>query len=109
MSNIDAVTSDNFDQVVLKSTVPILVDFFAVWCGPCKTVSPILDELSKDFDGRVKFVKADIDAGDNKELAAKYGIMSVPTLLIFSNGEVKETIVGVTSKSKLTQTLEGIL
>ncbi|MCP5007793.1 MAG: thioredoxin [Planctomycetes bacterium] len=109
MSNIDAVTSDEFDQVVLQSKVPILVDFFAIWCGPCKTLSPILDELSVDFDGRVKFVKADIDAGDNKELAVKYGIMSVPTLLIFSNGEVKETIVGVTGKSKLKKTLEDLL
>ncbi|MDR4496701.1 MAG: thioredoxin [Candidatus Scalindua sp.] len=109
MSNIEAVTSDDFDQVVLQAKNPVLVDFFAVWCGPCKTLSPILDELSRDFDGKIKFVKADIDAGDNKDLAAKYGIMSVPTLMLFKNGEVKDTMVGVTSKSKLKQKLDEAL
>ena len=109
MSNIKAVTSSDFDQVVLQAKEPVLVDFFAVWCGPCKTLSPILDELSGDFDGKIKFVKADIDAGDNKDLAAKYGIMSVPTLMLFKNGEVKDTIVGVTSKSKLKQKLDEVL
>jgi len=109
MSNIEAVTSNDFDQVVLQAKDPVLVDFFAVWCGPCKTLSPILDELSRDFDGKIKFVKADIDAGDNKDLAAKYGIMSVPTLMLFKNGEVKDTMVGVTSKSKLKQKLEEAL
>ena len=109
MSNIKAVTSNDFDQEVLQAKEPVLVDFFAVWCGPCKTLSPILDELSGDFDGKIKFVKADIDAGDNKDLAAKYGIMSVPTLMLFKNGEVKDTMVGVASKSKLKQKLDEVL
>ena len=109
MSNVEAVSSNDFDQVVLQAKNPVLVDFFAVWCGPCKTLTPILDELSRDFDGKIKFVKADIDAGDNKDLAAKYGIMSVPTLMLFKNGEVKDTMVGVTSKSKLKQKLDEAL
>ncbi len=109
MSNLTAVTSEDFDQSVIKADSPVLVDFYADWCGPCKTQTPILDELAQEFDGKVKFAKVDIDVEENKDLAVKYGVMSVPTLIIFSNGEVKETLVGVTSKSKLQQKLEGLL
>lgn len=109
MANLKAVTNEDFDQVVIKSELPVLVDFSADWCGPCKTQTPILDELSKGFDGRIKFVKVDIDADGNKELATKYGVLSVPTLILFSSGEVKDTMVGVTSKSKLEQKFEQVL
>ena len=109
MANIESVINDNFEEVVIKSEVPVLVDFFADWCGPCKTQSPILDELAKEFDGRVKFAKVDIDADGNKELATKYGVLSVPTLIIFQNGEIKDTIVGVTSKNKLAQKFKQVL
>ena len=109
MSNLTAVTSEDFDQSIIKADTPVLVDFYADWCGPCKTQTPILDELAQEFDGKVKFAKVDIDVEENKDLAVKYGVMSVPTLIIFSNGEVKETLVGVTSKSKLQQKLEGLL
>ncbi len=109
MANVKAVTNEDFDQVVIKSELPVLVDFSADWCGPCKTQTPILDELSKGFDGRIKFVKVDIDADGNKELATKYGVLSVPTLMLFSSGEVKDTMVGVTSKSKLEQKFEQVL
>ncbi len=109
MSNLTAVTSEDFDQSVIKADSPVLVDFYADWCGPCKTQTPILDELAQEFDGKVKFAKVDIDVEENKDLAVKYGVMSVPTLIIFSNGEVKETLVGVTSKSKLQQKLEALL
>jgi len=109
MSNLTAVTSEDFDQSVIKADSPVLVDFYADWCGPCKTQTPILDELAQEFDGKVKFAKVDIDVEENKDLAVKYGVMSVPTLIIFSNGEVKETMVGVTSKSKLQQKLEQLL
>ena len=109
MSNLTAVTSEDFDQSVIKADSPVLVDFYADWCGPCKTQTPILGELAQEFDGKVKFAKVDIDVEENKDLAVKYGVMSVPTLIIFSNGEVKETLVGVTSKSKLQQKLEGLL
>ncbi len=109
MSNLAAVTSEDFDQSVIKADSPVLVDFYADWCGPCKTQTPILDELAQEFDGKVKFAKVDIDVEENKDLAVKYGVMSVPTLIIFGNGEVKETLVGVTSKSKLQQKLEQLL
>ena len=109
MSNLTAVTSEDFDQSIIKADTPVLVDFYADWCGPCKTQTPILGELAQEFDGKVKFAKVDIDVEENKDLAVKYGVMSVPTLIIFSNGEIKETLVGVTSKSKLQQKLEGLL
>ncbi len=109
MSILTAVTNEDFDQSVLQADSPVLVDFYADWCGPCKTLTPILGELAQEFDGRVQFAKVDIDVEGNKDLAVKYGVMSVPTLIIFSNGEVKETLVGVTSKGKLQQKLEQLL
>ena len=109
MSNLTAVTNEDFDQSIIKADTLVLVDFYADWCGPCKTQTPILGELAQEFDGKVKFAKVDIDVEENKDLAVKYGVISVPTLIIFSNGEVKETLVGVTSKSKLQQKLEALL
>ena len=106
MSSLQAVTSEDFEQSVIQADTPVLVDFYADWCGPCKTQAPILGQLAEEFDGKVKFAKVDIDVDGNKDLAVKYGVLSVPTLILFSNGEVKETMVGVTSKSKLKQKLE---
>ena len=106
MSSLQAVTIEDFEQSVIQADTPVLVDFYADWCGPCKTQAPILGQLAEDFDGKVKFAKVDIDVDGNKDLAVKYGVLSVPTLILFSNGEVKETMVGVTSKSKLKQKLE---
>jgi thioredoxin 1 len=106
MSSLQAVTNEDFEQSVIQADTPVLVDFYADWCGPCKTQTPILGQLAEEFDGKVKFAKVDIDVDGNKDLAVKYGVLSVPTLILFSNGEVKETMVGVTSKSKLKQKLE---
>jgi thioredoxin 1 len=106
---MDAVTNEDFEQAVIKSDVPVLVDFFAEWCAPCKTQTPILNELSGAYEGRIKFAKVDIDVDGNKELATKYGVLSVPTLILFSNGEIKDTMVGVTSKKKLEQKFEQVL
>ncbi|MHC4139620.1 MAG: thioredoxin [Planctomycetota bacterium] len=106
MSSLQAVTNEDFEQSVIQANTPVLVDFYADWCGPCKTQAPILGQLAEEFDGKVKFAKVDIDVDGNKDLAVKYGVLSVPTLILFSNGEVKETMVGVTSKSKLKQKLE---
>ena len=106
MSSLQAVTNDDFEQSVIQADTPVLVDFYADWCGPCKTQAPILGQLAEEFDGKAKFVKVDIDVDGNKDLAVKYGVLSVPTLILFSSGEVKETMVGVTSKSKLKQKLE---
>ncbi|MFQ5962746.1 MAG: thioredoxin [Candidatus Scalinduaceae bacterium] len=109
MANITVVANEEFEQTVIQSDVPVLVDFSADWCAPCKTQTPILDELSSDFDGRIKFAKVDIDVDGNKELATKYGVLSVPTLILFSNGKIKDTMVGVTSKKKLEQKFEQVL
>ncbi len=106
---MDAVTNEDFEQAVIKSDVPILVDFFAEWCAPCKAQTPILNELAGAYEGRIKFAKVDIDVDGNKELATKYGVLSVPTLILFSNGEIKDTMVGVTSKKKLEQKFEQVL
>jgi thioredoxin 1 len=109
MANMNAVTNEDFEQAVIKSDVPVLVDFFAEWCAPCKTQTPILNELSGAYEGRIKFAKVDIDVDGNKELATKYGVLSVPTLILFSNGEIKDTMIGVTSKKKLEQKFEQVL
>ena len=109
MANMNAVTNEDFEQAVIKSDVPVLVDFFAEWCAPCKSQTPILNELSGAYEGRIKFAKVDIDVDGNKELATKYGVLSVPTLMLFSNGEIKDTMVGVTSKKKLEQKFEQVL
>jgi thioredoxin 1 len=109
MANMNAVTNEDFEQAVIKSDMPVLVDFFAEWCAPCKSQTPILNELSGAYEGRIKFAKVDIDVDGNKELATKYGVLSVPTLILFSNGEIKDTMIGVTSKKKLEQKFEQVL
>ncbi len=94
--NVLTITEANFEQEVLKSSNPVLVDFWAVWCGPCKMVAPILDELAGDYDGSVKIGKVNVD--ENQQLAARYNISSIPTLLLFKDGEVAKQIVGLKSK-----------
>jgi thioredoxin 1 len=97
--NIVALTQENFSKEVLQSTQPVLVDFWAEWCGPCKMLAPILDELAGEYDGRVRIAKLNID--DHQDLALKYGIQSIPTLLMFKQGQVTEQIVGLRSKKEL--------
>ncbi|MEX2032206.1 MAG: thioredoxin [Dehalococcoidia bacterium] len=101
-------TSDaTFDADVLKSDVPVLVDFWAPWCGPCRMVAPVVEELSNDYDGKVKFVKLNTD--DNPKISAQFGIRSIPTLLIFKNGEVAGQVVGFRPKSDLAKHLDSAL
>ena len=88
--------SNNFDEVVLKSEIPVLVDFYADWCGPCKMMSPILDEISQEFEGKIRIAKVNVD--DNPSLSAEYKIMSIPNIILFENGSKKENIVGARSK-----------
>ncbi len=94
------VTDATFEQEVLQSPLPVLVDYWADWCGPCKMISPILDEVSKEYAGRVKICKLNID--DNQATPPKYGIRGIPTLMLFKNGNVEATKVGALSKSQLT-------
>ena len=96
-----------FDEKVLKSDMPVLVDFWAEWCGPCKMVGPIMDELSKDFEGKAVVGKIDVDA--NQEFAAKYGVRNIPTVLIFQNGEVVGRHVGVAPKKTYTDAIDALL
>ncbi len=107
MSNAVAVSADNFEQEVLKSEVPVLLDFWAVWCNPCKMIAPHVDALASEYDGRAKVMKVNVD--EEQEIATKYGIMSIPTLLFFKEGKVVDTLVGAVPKSSIASKLEGLL
>jgi thioredoxin 1 len=99
------VTDATFDQEVLKSSEPVLVDYWADWCGPCKMIAPILDEIANDYSDRVKIAKLNID--ENPGTPPKYGIRGIPTLMLFKNGNVEATKVGAVSKSQLTAFLDS--
>ena len=101
------ITDASFDQDVLKSDKPVLVDFWAAWCGPCRTLAPIIDQISQDYEGKAIVGKVDIDA--NQEFAAKYGVRNIPTVLLFQGGELKERMVGVSPKDTYTQAIEGLI
>ena len=101
------VEDNTFDQMVLKASRPVLVDFWATWCRPCQMVAPVVDELAKEYDGRVDFVKLDTD--HNPETARKYNIMSIPTLMIFKGGQPVSNTVGFRGKAALVRNLEDAL
>jgi thioredoxin 1 len=103
-ANIVTLNSGNFSEQVLKSTTPVLVDFWAEWCGPCKMIAPVLDELAGEYDGRIRIGKVNID--EDQALASQFGIRAIPTLLIFKNGQVAEQIVGMKSKRDLKASLD---
>jgi thioredoxin 1 len=98
--HVHYISDDSFEQEVLQAGVPVLVDFWADWCGPCKMISPILDEVAKEYSGKLKVCKLNID--ENQATPPKFGIRGIPTLMIFKNGNVEATKVGALSKSQLT-------
>ena len=101
------VDEKNFKEDVLQSELPVLVDFYAEWCGPCKVLMPTIEEIAKEYGGKIKVVKVDVDKNEN--LAVKYGIMSIPALLFFVNGKPEKSLIGVQSKEKIEKTIRKIL
>ena len=101
------ITDDQFEKEVLKSQIPVIVDFWAPWCGPCKMIAPILDKIASEYDGKLAVAKVNTD--ENPEWAQVYGVMSIPTLLFVANGEIVETLVGAVPEAKLRITLDQFL
>jgi thioredoxin 1 len=104
--NVVTLTDDNFEDEVLNSDQPVLVDFWATWCGPCRQIAPIIEDLADDFEGRAKVGKLDVD--NNPATAQEYGVRSIPTLLFFKDGEVAEQLVGAMAKNALAKKLDGL-
>ena len=103
--HITAITDSNFEEEVLKSDTPVLVDYWAEWCGPCKAISPVLEDVAPGYAGKVKIVKMNID--ENPNTPPKYGIRSIPTLMLFKNGSVESTKVGALNKTQITDFLDN--
>lgn len=101
------ITDATFDEVVLKSEKPVLVDFWAAWCGPCRMVGPIIEQISDEYQGKAVVGKVDVDV--NQEFAAKYGVRNIPTVLVFQNGEVVGRQVGVAPKNTYTEALDALI
>ena len=101
------ITDSNFEETVLKSDKPVIVDFWAAWCGPCRMVGPIIDELSEEYEGKAIIGKVDIDS--NQQYAAQFGVRNIPTVLVFKDGELVERKVGVSSKNDYAQALDKLI
>ena len=102
-----AVNDSNFNEIVIKSDKPVLVDFWAPWCGPCRVIAPIVEELAAEYEGKAVITKCDVD--NSSEVPVKYGIRNIPTLLFFKNGEVVDKIVGSTSKASIVAKINSLI
>ncbi len=107
MGDVLEVNDQNFEQEILKSDVPAMVDFWAAWCGPCKMVAPVVEELAAEYKGKIKIAKMNVD--ENRETPAKFGIRNIPTLILFKGGQVAQTIVGAQPKSYIESELKKLL
>jgi thioredoxin 1 len=101
------LSDDNFDTEVLKSDKPVLIDFWAVWCGPCRMIAPIVEELASEYEGKIKVGKLDVD--ENQQTSIQFGVRSIPTLLIFKDGKLKDTIIGAVPKNHIVQKLNAVI
>ncbi|MDR2584651.1 MAG: thioredoxin [Prevotellaceae bacterium] len=102
-----SVNDVSFKDVVINANIPVLVDFWAPWCGPCRMIAPIIDELAAEYEGKVVVTKCDIDS--STDVSVKYGIRNIPTLLFFKNGEVKDKIVGATTKKAISEKMDSLI
>ena len=107
MATIMQVDDDNFEAEVLRSDIPVLIDFWAPWCGPCKSIAPVIEELARDYEGRLKVAKLNVD--ENPVTPSRYAVRGIPNLLILKGGTVKDQIVGAVPKSRLVQAIESVL
>ena len=107
MANVTAVADDTFEQEVLKSSTPVLIDFWAPWCAPCRAIAPIVEELSATYAGKLKVVKMNVD--DNPKTPSRYGVRGIPNLILFQGGEVKEQIVGAVPKAQLVKVIDRVV
>ncbi len=101
------ITDDNFETEVLKSDLPVIIDFWAEWCSPCRLIAPIIEELANDYEGKIKVGKLDVDV--NQQTAIKYGVRSIPTVLMFKDGEVKDVIIGAVPKAMFVEKIEKLI
>jgi len=107
MADIQQVSDSSFDGDVLKANVPVLIDFWAPWCGPCRAIAPIVEELAGEYDGKLKIVKMNVD--DNPQTPAQYGVRGIPNLILFKDGEVKQQIVGAVPKAHLVKAIDDVV
>ena len=107
MADVQQVSDESFDREVLKADLPVLIDFWAPWCGPCKAIGPVVEELAKEYAGKLKVVKMNVD--DNPQTPSKYGVRGIPNLIIFKGGEVRDQIIGAVPKAQLVKAVTQVV